>query len=83
VLPAIALDRARQRGAAGLDGAAVVIIGDTPRDMTCGRALGVRAVGVATGRYSPAELAEAGADVVWPDFRNTAGVTESLFGTSR
>ncbi|MBU6366209.1 MAG: HAD hydrolase-like protein, partial [Gemmatimonadetes bacterium] len=31
--------------------------GDTPADIHCGRALGVRAIAVATGRYTVAELA--------------------------
>ena len=56
-LPAIA--RAR---AGGYPRAQTVVIGDTPRDIACARADGVRCVAVATGPYSAAELA--GADVV-------------------
>ena len=56
-LPAIA--RAR---AGGYPRADTVIIGDTPRDIACARADGVRCVAVATGPYSAAELD--GADVV-------------------
>ena len=56
-LPAIA--RAR---AGGYPRADTVIIGDTPRDIACARAVGVRCVAVATGPYQAAALA--GADVV-------------------
>jgi len=56
-LPAIAIQRAR--AATGLDyrGKEVVVIGDTPYDIECGRHLGVRTVAVATGRHSMDELA--------------------------
>jgi len=65
-LPAIA-----RRRAGALDGGApyprerTVVIGDTPRDIACARADGVRCVAVATGPY-PAE-ALAGADAVARD----------------
>ena len=35
------------------------MIGDTPRDIACARADGVRCVAVTTGRYGPEELAGA------------------------
>jgi phosphoglycolate phosphatase-like HAD superfamily hydrolase len=56
-LPAIA--RAR---AGGYPREQTVIIGDTPRDIACARADGLRCIAVATGPFSTAELA--GADVV-------------------
>jgi phosphoglycolate phosphatase-like HAD superfamily hydrolase len=37
------------------------VIGDTPHDIRCARALGVRGMAVATGEYSPQELATDGA----------------------
>src|SRR5690606_41935469 len=58
----------------------IVIIGDTPYDVTCGQALGVRAVAVATGRYDAAELQAAGADVVLPDLSETEAVLDMLLG---
>lgn len=77
-LPAIAIERARPHSDTQLAGQDVVVIGDTPRDMTCGRALGVRAIGVATGRYSTDTLAAAGAHVSLPDLSDTAAVLDSL-----
>ena len=60
-LPGIARRRA---GAAGLPWApeATIVIGDTPRDIACARADGVRCVAVATGPVPLAELT--GADAV-------------------
>jgi phosphoglycolate phosphatase-like HAD superfamily hydrolase len=46
----------------------VFVIGDTPRDIVAGREAGFLTVGVATGKYSKAELAESGATVVISDF---------------
>lgn len=39
----------------------MVVIGDTPHDVACGRAVGARTVAVATGTYGVAELEAAGA----------------------
>jgi phosphoglycolate phosphatase len=50
----------------GLD--EVWIVGDTPRDLACARAVGVHCALVATGRVTFAELAGLGADIVLPDF---------------
>jgi phosphoglycolate phosphatase-like HAD superfamily hydrolase len=56
-LPAIA-----RRRAGNYPRTQTVVIGDTPRDIACARADGVRCIAVATGPYGPAELADA--DVV-------------------
>jgi phosphoglycolate phosphatase-like HAD superfamily hydrolase len=45
----------------------VWIVGDTPRDLACARAVGVRCALVATGRRSLGELRDLGADIVLPD----------------
>lgn len=45
----------------------VWIVGDTPRDLECARAVGVRCALVATGRRGVAELSGLGADIVLPD----------------
>jgi phosphoglycolate phosphatase-like HAD superfamily hydrolase len=59
----LAVARARELG---IDAgpARTVIIGDTPLDVDCAHAHGALALAVATGSYTPAELAEAGADAV-------------------
>jgi len=67
-----ALDRAR---ACGLDAIApedVFVVGDTPHDVACARAVGAVPVGVATGSFSVADLRGSGADIVFPDLCDTA-----------
>lgn len=67
-----ALDRAR---ACGLDGIApedVFVVGDTPHDVACARAVGAMPVGVATGSFSVADLRGSGADIVFPDLGDAA-----------
>src|SRR5512147_595452 len=60
-LPAVAVERARALTGQEYRGHDIVVIGDTPADMTCGLGLGVRSLGVATGRYAPDQLKDAGA----------------------
>jgi phosphoglycolate phosphatase len=64
-------------------GREIVIIGDTPYDITCGRSLGVRALGVATGRHDVASLAAAGADAVFPDLSDTAAALAWILDEGR
>jgi phosphoglycolate phosphatase-like HAD superfamily hydrolase len=45
----------------------VWIVGDTPRDLACAQAIGVRCALVATGHRTIGELADLGADIVLPD----------------
>lgn len=56
-----ALDQARSHLASDIDGAHVVIVGDTPRDIECAHAIGASCLAVATGRFSHDELRAAGA----------------------
>ncbi|HEX2780623.1 MAG TPA: HAD hydrolase-like protein, partial [Gemmatimonadaceae bacterium] len=51
-LPPVAHRRACELLGVSLPGERFVVIGDTPADMTCGRGIGARAIGVATGRYT-------------------------------
>jgi phosphoglycolate phosphatase len=46
------------------------VIGDTPLDIRCARSIGARAVAVATGWHSLAELAEHQPDLLLPDLSN-------------
>ncbi|MGH7634190.1 MAG: HAD family hydrolase, partial [Gemmatimonadaceae bacterium] len=49
-LPAIAQQLAAQDLGLDVPGSRILVIGDTPADIACGRALGARAIAVATGR---------------------------------
>ena len=62
----VALDRLAAAGWVP-DPGQVWIVGDTPRDLACARAVGVRCALVATGRRPAGELAGLGADIVLPD----------------
>jgi phosphoglycolate phosphatase-like HAD superfamily hydrolase len=56
----------------------VVILGDTPADVTCGGAIGARAIGVATGFFTAEDLRAAGAYAVFEDFAETEQVIASI-----
>ncbi|HEX7118695.1 MAG TPA: HAD hydrolase-like protein [Longimicrobiales bacterium] len=79
-LPAIAVRRAREHVHREFRGKEIVVIGDTPFDVTCGRELGVCAIGVATGRHDRAALEAAGADAVIADLSDTDGVLDLILG---
>ncbi|MFL5845721.1 MAG: haloacid dehalogenase-like hydrolase [Solirubrobacteraceae bacterium] len=53
-----------------------LVIGDTPRDIACARADGVRVVAVAGGPYAPGELTDA--DAVASDASSLLGAIDSL-----
>jgi phosphoglycolate phosphatase len=78
-LPAIAQRRAREELGLDLPGHDLVIVGDTPADVTCGNSVGARAIGVATGSFSVAQLAEAGAYAAFGDLSDTKAVLEAVF----
>jgi phosphoglycolate phosphatase-like HAD superfamily hydrolase len=78
-LPAIAAVRAEPHFGRRPAGAEIVIIGDTPADVTCGLAVGARALGVATGGYSASELADAGAYAVFEDLSDLDLVWQAIW----
>ena len=77
-LPGVALLRAVEAFGRRFHPEEVLVIGDTPRDVACGRAHGVRTLAVATGRFGREELAAAGADHVVEDLADTDAVVELL-----
>jgi len=77
-LPAIARGRASSLLGGDFPGDAMVVIGDTPADLTCGRGVRARAVGVATGRYSMEQLSGYEPAAVFADFRETSAVVAAI-----
>lgn len=77
-LPGIAMRRARRRWRAPFRSEAVVVVGDTPRDVACGQHVGARTVAVATGNFRTDDLRAAGADAVLEDLSATDRVREIL-----
>jgi phosphoglycolate phosphatase-like HAD superfamily hydrolase len=77
-LPAIARARAEQILGGPVSGQDVIVIGDTPADMGCGRGIGARAIGVATGRYSIDALRACNAAAVFADLSDTRAVMRAI-----
>ena len=55
------------------------VVGDTPHDVSCGRAIGANVLAVATGWHTLAELEACGADATLEDLSDVERVLE-LFG---
>jgi phosphoglycolate phosphatase len=77
-LARLAQTRARERGIPEAARANTVVIGDTPHDIACARAIDARVIAVATGGYSVDQLKDGCADVVFADLSDTAAVLEAL-----
>lgn len=77
-LPAIALERAARTLGHVIPGSRAVVIGDTPSDITCGQGVGARAIAVATGHYSVAQLAEHQPAAVFANLRDTGAVMQAI-----
>jgi phosphoglycolate phosphatase len=77
-LPPIAAQRARPFFGKVPSGPEVVIIGDTPADISCGGCIGARAVAVATGGYSVSDLAACGPHAVFEDLSDTDRVLDAI-----
>ena len=76
----VPLARANATAAYGADfsGPATVLVGDTPLDVEAARVGGARAVAVATGEFSVAELAAAAPAAVLADLTDTARVLAAI-----
>jgi len=77
-LPPIAALRAAAVMGRTPAGAEIVIVGDTPNDMTCGADVGARAIGVATGHYEVDELIAAGGHAAFADFTDPHPVLDAI-----
>jgi len=77
-LPAVALRRAQEQWGRALAAGDAVVVGDTPRDVQCGRKGGTRTLAVATGTFAAPELEATGADRVVSDLSATADVVAWL-----
>jgi phosphoglycolate phosphatase len=77
-LPAIAQRRASEKLGLDIDGGRMIVIGDTPADIACGRSLGAKAIGVASGHYTVEQLQEHDPYAVFPSLANTQQLLESI-----
>lgn len=79
-LPAVAVRRARERTGVEYAGKEIVILGDTPFDISCGAHLGVRTIAVATGGHPAEELATHSPDHLFRDFTDVDAAWAAIAG---
>jgi phosphoglycolate phosphatase len=77
-LAGIAQRRASETLGLDIAGDRLVVIGDTPADIECGRSLGARAIGVASGHYTVEELETHNPHAALPSLANTQQVLETI-----
>ena len=56
----------------------IFVIGDTPHDIDCGRAIGAKTVAIATGSFSSEQLAAHQPDYLFNDLSDTEKVISRL-----
>ena len=77
-LPAIAKRRASETLGLDIAGERIVVIGDTPADIECGRSLGAKAIGVATGHYTVEQLEAHNPYAAFPSLGDTAKLLDTI-----
>ena len=77
-LPAVAIARAEEHTGYRFGGKEIAVIGDTPHDITCGAEHGVKAIAVATGMHTTAELAAYEPDYLFADLSDWRRAYEAI-----
>lgn len=77
-----AVERAARCGGVHEKPAHVLVVGDTPHDIACARAVQAMGVGVATGGFTERELRDSGADVVFADLSDLPAFLRVLDGAA-
>src|SRR2546428_5999761 len=77
-LGSFARARAKEKHGRGFSASQIDVIGDTPRDIACGKALGARTIAVATGIWSRDQLAKYQPDFLIDDLSNVKGIIDTL-----
>jgi phosphoglycolate phosphatase len=77
-LGSFARSRAKEKHGREFSVSEIDVIGDTPRDIACGKALGARTIAVATGTWSRDELAKYDPDFLIDDLSNVETVIHTL-----
>ena len=70
--------RAKEKHGREFSAAEIDVIGDTPRDIACGKALGARTIAVATGTWSREELAQHDPDYLIDDLSHVDRLINTL-----
>jgi phosphoglycolate phosphatase-like HAD superfamily hydrolase len=74
----VARVRAREKHGIEFPPERIFVLGDTPHDIACAKAIGARAVAVATGKHTRAELAAHAPEFLFDDLRDIAAVVRVL-----
>lgn len=83
MLPPLALARANAFNGVDFAPDRVVVIGDTPGDITCAHSIGARTIAVATGPFSAAELAAHQPDGLFATLEDTSAVLHAILNSQR
>jgi len=70
--------RARERHGVEFPPERIFVLGDTPHDITCGRAIDAQTVAIATGGYTREQLAAHQPDFLFDDLADLPGVLTAL-----
>src|SRR6266704_4707214 len=70
--------RAKEKHGREFSASEIDVIGDTPRDIACGKALGARTIAVATGTWSRDQLAKYQPDFLIDDLSNVETIMDTL-----
>jgi phosphoglycolate phosphatase len=73
-----ARSRAKEKHGREFSPEQIDVIGDTPRDIACGKAFGARTIAVATGTWSRDELAKHEPDFLIDDFSDVESLIDTL-----
>ncbi len=77
LLGPIALERANRHHRRAFEASITWVIGDTPRDIACAKAMGARSLAVATGSFTAAELANHAPDHLCESLADAVGIFTS------
>jgi phosphoglycolate phosphatase len=77
-LGSFARARAKEKHGREFSPSQIDVIGDTPRDIACGKAIGARTIAVATGTWSREELAKYQPDFLIDDLSDVEGLIHTL-----
>ncbi|MDQ3624026.1 MAG: haloacid dehalogenase-like hydrolase [Verrucomicrobiota bacterium] len=73
-----ARSRARERHGIEFPPEKIYVLGDTPHDIACARAIGANAVAIATGSFNREQLASYGPDFLFDDLSDATAVLTAL-----
>jgi phosphoglycolate phosphatase len=80
-LPPVAIEKAHRLCGKKFSDQDIIIIGDTEHDIICARTVNARSIAVASGTYSPPELAKHNPHVLYENLSCTDSVINEILGT--